>query len=68
MSETADPGVLTAEEAAGLLPVSTKTLLALARDGSLPGTNVDRAWRFLWADLVAYVRGGREHTAGVVAS
>lgn len=68
MAEDADAEVLTAEEAAGLLRVSTKTVLALARDGSLPGTKVGRARRFLRADLVAYVRGGREHPAGAVAS
>jgi excisionase family DNA binding protein len=51
--------VLTTEEAADLLRVSTKTVLALARDGSLPGTKVGRAWRFLRADLVAYVHGGQ---------
>jgi excisionase family DNA binding protein len=55
MSEAQE--VLTAEEAADLLRVSTKTLLALARDGSLPGEKVGRAWRFVRADLIEYVRG-----------
>jgi excisionase family DNA binding protein len=55
MGEVTD--VLTAEEAADLLRVSTKTVLTLARNGSLPGTKVGRAWRFLRADLVAYVHG-----------
>ena len=53
--ETKD--VLTAEEAAGFLRVSTKTLLALARDGALPGEKVGRAWRFLRADLLDYLHG-----------
>jgi excisionase family DNA binding protein len=53
-----DADVLTTEEAAGFLRVSTKTVLALARDGFLPGTKVGRAWRFLRADLIAYVHGG----------
>lgn len=39
--------VLTAEEAAALLRVSTKTVLALARAGSLHGEKVGRAWRFV---------------------
>lgn len=67
-----DAEVLTAEEAADLLRVSTKTVLGLARDGALPGTKVGRAWRFLRTDLVAYVHeGGRQGSApraGAVAS
>lgn len=49
--------VLTAEEAAALLRVSTKTVLALARAGSLPGEKVGRAWRFVRSDVLDYVRG-----------
>jgi excisionase family DNA binding protein len=52
-----DVEVLTTEEAADLLRVSTKTVLALAREGSLPGEKVGRAWRFVRADLLDYVRG-----------
>jgi len=52
-----DVEVLTTEEAADLLRVSTKTILALARRGELPGEKVGRAWRFLRADLLNYVRG-----------
>lgn len=67
-----DAEVLTAEEAADLLRVSTKTVLALAQDGGLPGTKVGRAWRFLRIDLVAYVHDGGRHRdsprAGAVAS
>lgn len=48
--------VLTAEEAAALLRVSTKTVLALARAGSLPGEKVGRAWRFVRSDVLDYVR------------
>ena len=47
--------VLTTEEAADLLRVSTKTILGLASRGMLPGRKVGRAWRFLRSDLVAYV-------------
>lgn len=57
MSATADE-VLTAEEAAALLKVSTKTLLRLARSGDLPGQKVGRAWRFVRGDLVELC-GGR---------
>lgn len=52
-----DAEVLTAEEAAHLLRVSTKTILTLARDGVLPGEKVGRAWRFVRADLLEYLRG-----------
>jgi len=56
--------VLTAEEAAELLRVSTKTVLSLARDGSLPGEKVGRAWRFVRTDLLDYVRGGNRERNG----
>jgi len=57
MSEVVE--VLTADEAAHLLRVSTKTVLSMARDGALPGEKVGRAWRFLRADLVAFLHGPR---------
>ena len=49
--------VLTTDEAADLLRVSTKTVLSLAREGILPGDKVGRAWRFLRSDVLALVRG-----------
>lgn len=52
--------VLTTEEAADLLRVSTKTVQQLAGRGILPGRKVGRAWRFLRSDLVAYVQGGQQ--------
>ena len=51
--------ILTAEQAADLLQVSTKTVLQLARDNELRGHKVGRAWRFCRADVLAYVRGER---------
>jgi excisionase family DNA binding protein len=60
--------VLTADEAAALLRVSTKTILALARDGTLPGEKVGRAWRFVREDLLDYVRGEKRDRPGAVAS
>lgn len=56
-----DPDVLTADDAARLLRVSTKTILTLARDGVLPGQKVGRAWRFVRADLLEHLRGGDRH-------
>lgn len=47
--------VLTAEEAATLLRVSSKTVLSLARSGALPGEKVGRAWRFMRKDVLADV-------------
>jgi excisionase family DNA binding protein len=52
-----DHEVLTGEEAAALLRVSTKTLLSLARSGVVPGEKVGRAWRFVKSDVLAYLRG-----------
>lgn len=57
--------VLTTEEAAALLRVSTKTVLALAREGSLPGEKVGRAWRFLRSDVLAVVRGNKDTAKSV---
>jgi excisionase family DNA binding protein len=54
--------VLTAGEAAALLRVSTKTVLTLARAGSLSGEKVGRAWRFVRSDVFAYVRGALPQT------
>ena len=65
---TEEPEVLTADEAADLLRVSTKTNLALVRQGVLPGEKVGRAWRFLRIDLLAYVRGQRPRRSGAMAS
>lgn len=59
-----DAEVLTADEAAHLLRVSTKTVLILARDGVLPGKMVGRAWRFVRSDLIEHLRGdGRRKAA-----
>lgn len=52
-----DDEVLTADEAALFLKVSSKTLLKLARDGELQGQKVGRAWRFRRSALLAYVGG-----------
>ncbi len=39
--------VLTADEAADFLRVSSKAILALAREATIPEEKVGRAWRFL---------------------
>lgn len=58
-----DAEVLTADEAAHFLRVSTKTILALAREGVLPGEKVGRAWRFVRADLRDHLRGNGRRSA-----
>jgi excisionase family DNA binding protein len=63
---TEDNEVLTADEAAALLRISSKTLLSLARSGVLPGEKVGRAWRFLKSDVLGYVRGDKDTTGGDV--
>ena len=50
--------VLTAEQAAELLKVSTKTVLRLARDGDLPAHKVGRSWRFSRAALLGWLDRG----------
>ena len=60
-----DNEILTADEASALLRVSTKTVLALARAGTLPGEKVGRAWRFLKSDVLMYVSGSSESRGGV---
>ncbi len=58
-----DAEVLTADEAAHLLRVSTKTVLMLAREGVLPGEKVGRSWRFVRADLLEHLRGADRRRA-----
>lgn len=44
------------KEAAEFLGLHPSTLQARARGGVIPGAKVGRAWRFLDADLVDYLR------------
>lgn len=44
--------VLTADEAARLLKLSKKTVLRLARDGTIPGNKIGRVWRFRRSQLL----------------
>ena len=47
--------VLTADEAAGLLKLSKKTVLRLVRQGTIPGCKVGRVWRFRRSELLDLV-------------
>jgi excisionase family DNA binding protein len=51
------PGVLTLTEAAGYLRLPRRELERLAREGSLPGRQVGKHWRFLKAALDDWLRG-----------
>jgi excisionase family DNA binding protein len=62
-----DAEVLTTEEAADLLRVSTKTVLTLVRHGDLPGEKVGRAWRFVRTDLLDFVRGSKRDRSDIAA-
>lgn len=46
---------LDAEQAAAAVQVSSRTMRNLASSGELPATRVGRQWRFLRADLEAYL-------------
>src|SRR5437763_1471840 len=47
---------LTLRETAALLGLHTNTVRAQARRGIIPGSKVGRGWRFIEADLVAWIR------------
>jgi len=60
------PDVLTTEQAAELLQVSTAALRATARAGVIPAAKIGRAWRFSRPALMRWLEtGGLEHEAGV---
>ena len=49
--------ILTVEEAARKLQMSTKVVREYLRVGKLPGRKIGRAWRILESDLESYVSG-----------
>lgn len=49
------PPVLTAAEVAGLLQVSYKVVLTLAKNGEIPAFMVAGQWRFLKTDLDSWL-------------
>lgn len=51
--------LMTLEQVAELLQVSTKTILRLIDQGELTGVKVGRAWRFRTDDVKAYIDKGR---------
>ncbi len=52
------PEVLTLEQAAEMLQVSTRTIQRLAKKGEMPGRRVGGQWRFDREQLRHWLRGG----------
>lgn len=48
--------ILDAAETAALLHAEAETILQLARNGSLPGTRIGKAWIFLREDVMAFLK------------
>ncbi len=63
---SAYPDILTLEQAAQFLQVSTRTIQRMVKDGRLPGRQVGSQWRFDREQLRAWVRG--EHDAELAAA
>lgn len=61
------PRLLTTEETAELLAVSTKTLGKLARAGDVPAVRVGTQWRFELQDVVAWIRKRKTGATGNTA-
>jgi excisionase family DNA binding protein len=57
-------GVLTLRGAAAFLKVHPNTIRTQVRRGLLPGAKVGRDWRFLEADLIAWMRLGYPQPGG----
>lgn len=60
--------ILTVEEAAQKLRISTKTARRMLRMRELPGRKVGRAWRVLETDVELWVRGGGTERGGEFVS
>lgn len=58
--------VLTLKEVAELLRIAEKTAYTLAADGAIPGFKVGGQWRFVRADLLAWM--ARQTEAAVSAA
>jgi excisionase family DNA binding protein len=59
MNEEHGRKMMTAEEVAPVLRVSTPTVCKMARDGRLAGRKVGRQWLFRRADIDAYTEGAQ---------
>jgi excisionase family DNA binding protein len=62
-----DAEILTPDAAAAVLGVSKRTLLHMAREGTVPGKKIGRQWRFHRSTLRRWVAGDSEAEALVAA-
>lgn len=60
MQEWGGDAVMTLEDAADFLKVSSTTVYQLTRSGELPARKVGREWRFLKSQLVGYLKQGND--------
>ena len=58
-----EPVVLSLRSAASLLALHPNTVRAQVRRGIIPGVKIGRHWRFLEADLVAWIRSAYPEAA-----
>lgn len=58
MQEWGGDAVMTLDDAADFLKVSSTTVYQLVRTGDLPARKVGREWRFLKSQLVEYLKQG----------
>ena len=56
----ADAEILNADGAAAVLGITKRTLLQMAREGTIPGTKLGREWRFLRSALRRHVAGAAD--------
>lgn len=63
-----DGPILSLRAAAALLGLHPNTVRDQVRRGIIPGAKVGRGWRFLEADLVAWIRSGYPEAARVQLS
>ena len=59
-----DDDILTADNAAGLLKVSTDMVIELLMSGELPGRNVGSGWLTTRRALIGFIDGLSEQSAG----
>jgi excisionase family DNA binding protein len=67
-SESDHRRILTLRGAAALLELHPNTVRAQVRRGIIPGARIGRRWRFLEADLVAWIRAAYPEAARVQLS
>ena len=62
MSEASLHDILTADEAAAMLKLPAKRILALARRGELPAKKLGKEWRFKASEIVKWFSDWQPNT------